>query len=306
MLVNALELGEGLKDVPVLLVIPGSWPRPVRLKLLRMLLEGIGVGGVYIAEASLMAAFGCATPTALVVDVGQFVCQLTALVEGEAVPGANEMLLLAGKQVDEHFSARLLHDPITMDSIRGVEPQVMATIEDFARAFRESEHSHPSRNSEGSVQPVRFPLAGDISVAIGDSRMTMMDVLFETRQVGPSLIDALLALLCRCDLDKRAVLLDHIILTGGLTRHPLFKSRFEAALRLRLAASEFAGEFQCRTFRLRSVPEYYPEIWQRATPMAAWFGGGITAKCVLGDPKNYYTRDDLLHHGSRIFKDANK
>lgn len=308
-LVHSLELGESLKDVPLLLIIPSSWSRSTRLKLLRMLLEGIGVAGVYLAEAPVMAAFGCATPTALVVDAGHGVCEVTALVDGEPVPGALETIRRAGRRVDERFSTLLLRDPVFMTSIRDWEAEMVAQIEDVARAFRESDVSHPSRNSDVASQPVTFTLSPSedrTPLAVGDGRGALMDVLFETEGEEPSLIDTVLAVLRRCDADKRPILLDHLVLTGGLSRHPLFKSRFEAALRQRLPVSEFAGDFQSRSFRVRSVPEYYPEIWQRATPLAAWFGGGITAKCVLGDQKNYFTREDLVQHGPRIFRDCHK
>lgn len=308
-----------LADVPLLLVIPAAWSRHSRYQVCRMLLEEVGVAGVYLGETPLMCAFGCATPSALVIDVGHAVTEVAALLDGEMLPGAYEMVALAGRHVDEHLAQLLREDPCFLESVaKQGEQKAMSRLGEIARAFKESEqsHHHPHRTPSASAPPpvdFEFRLNDQETLHLqigGSTRLQMMETLVLPSggehadahdDAPPSLVDVVWNILHRCDPDKRPILLDHIIITGGSARHPLLRATLETALRVRLPTSEFSGEHQSKTLRIRSVPEYYPEIWQRATPLAAWFGAGITAKCVLGDVRNLYTREELIQHGRKAF-----
>jgi len=105
-------------------------------------------------------------------------------------------------------------------------------------------------------------------------------------QEHPSIVELVRSVLAQCEPEQRPSLLDRIIITGGSSACPSLSSIIEEALRTDLlAASEFTGDHQPRSLRIRTVPEYYPEIWRTATPQAAWFGGGVTAKCVFSDSR---------------------
>ena len=105
----------------------------------------------------------------------------------------------------------------------------------------------------------------------------------------------------RCDPDRRPILYDSIVLTGLTTRTPGFRAKFEAHLKSLMYTSEYPADHQSKNIKIRGIPEYYPEIYERAGPVAAWFGGGITAKMVFPDPKSFYTRDEFAQHGKNIF-----
>ena len=206
---HGLQLSEPLNDVPVLLVIPAGWSRAVRHQLLQMLLEHIGVAGVYFGEASVMAAFGCATPSALVVDIGHAVTEVAAIVEGEIVPGAYEMIPLGGRDIDTRLMALIREDAAWLESTHG-----QATLsERLARTLKESE----AMRGDGIAT---FTDGSGVVMRCGEGRWRAAKVLMESSEEGDSLIDVILSVLGRCELDKRALLLDHVVLTGGSTRLP--------------------------------------------------------------------------------------
>lgn len=282
---ECLQLSTPLSDVSVLVIIPAAWRESVRLLLLHLFLERLGVGGVYFGDAPLMAAFGCATPTALVVSIGHATSEVAVIIDGDLDMSLYERLLVGGALVDatimEKKSDRYGRDPQT------------------ARATKENGVLFASTST---VDPELLDIFEPLLV--GGSHQ---------EPAPPSILDSIRAVLQRVEGELRPTLFDHIILTGPTSRNPLLAVRLKHHLaRELLTVSGNSGDNQLKgrvldksgqpVIELRTVPTYYPEIWQRATPLAAWFGGGITAKCVLGDAKNYYTGEDLRLYGKRIFK----
>lgn len=137
MLLQELQLSEPLHDVPVLLIVPARWSRDVRNGLLQILLGRIGVGGVYFGDAPLMAAFGCATANALVVDVGHTVTEVTAVVDGEIVPGAAETLLVGGRDVETRLAALLEQDALFQKSLQAHQALSKESLAAIVRAAKE-------------------------------------------------------------------------------------------------------------------------------------------------------------------------
>lgn len=298
-LATSLGLEENLGDVSVLMIIPTNWSRDTRFSLLQMLLKDIGVAGVHLDDSSVMAAFGCAAPSALVVDIGHVTTDITVIIDGEVATGASETVLLGGKDIETHLEHLLEHDGCFLESLAGKEQIYKDNKVEVIRKLKESEACHPVRDQ---APPLSFKFQ-NVEFTIGHDRGNATNVLFHPDLVGKEqagLAQVIITILSRCDPEKRSLLLEHIILTGLTTRIPL-QGVFESNLCRSLPVSEFCGEHQSRTIRFRTVPEYYPEVWQKAGPNASWFGGGITAKCVLNDSRNYFTKEDLIHHGPRIF-----
>jgi hypothetical protein len=217
------------------------------------------------------------------------------------VSGASEAVCVGGRDIEASLERILKDDVCFIESLTGNESLYQENKTEIIRKLKESEACHPISTAE-HVPPLIFTFK-TTDFSVGEHRVNAIDVLFASHLVDknePALAQAIMTILSRCDADKRAMLLDHVILTGLTSRIPL-RAALETHLRQLLPVSEFSGEFQSRSIRFRSVPEYYPEVWQRAGPNAAWFGGGITAKCVLGDARNYYTKEDLIHHGPRVF-----
>lgn len=107
-------------------------------------------------------------------------------------------------------------------------------------------------------------------------------------------------ILPKMDLDRRPQLLESIIITGLASQIPGLGPRLLVELKGLLPATEYYGDHQGKRVGLKRVPEYYTEVWERATPVAAWFGAGITSKMVFPDQKAYYTREEFGQQGALI------
>lgn len=296
---KGLQLGPSLSDVTLLLIIPGDWNRKVHLTLLRMLLGRLKLSGVWLGEAPMMVAFGCACPTAVVIDIGGEVTEIAVIVEGEFQYSLYTMLPLGGRTIDQYLIQ-----------------QVPGADLEWARALRESAHlySHPA--SKVAEKKTEDDTEGGEEASISFQGKNIPTTLTETMfsplfQPGTGLLEAIRELLLKCDTEHRLIAFDHLILTGGTSRHPLLALELRRHLAERVVTiSGNAGEHQLRLkssvssgisgIELKTVPTFYPDIWQKATPLAAWFGGGMVAKCVLGDPKSIYTQEDWQQHGEKI------
>lgn len=297
-LTSPLGLAEPLNDVAVLLVIPGHWSRHHCYSLLQVLLINIGVNGVYLGRAPLMNAFGCACPTALVVDVGHDETEVAVIIDGEFNQSLYERLFFGGRTCEIFLQEKVLGANTEIyDSLKaaGLDPEIHLPI--MARAIKES----PVNFCNGAMS-VDFEYQG-ITVQIGTDRIKLFD------RLCAEITRAISALIRYCDPDLPPILFDHIILTGGTSRNPLLALKLKSHLQSLLTISGNVADHQAKIktqdnpLEFRTVPPYYHDLWQSATPLAGWFGGGITAKCVLSDPKNHYTREDLVTHGYKIFTD---
>jgi hypothetical protein len=213
-----------------------------------------------------MAAFGCAAPTSLVVVIDEVTTEVAAIIDGELVLSLYERLPCGIKDI-EAIAGKKIHEMVADGSDE-------ETVLGYKRA-------------------------------ISDGLFTQVTTAIQ------SILNR------RADPEMRNQLFDHLILTGPATRNNLLGLCYKEHLSQLLPASGNAGDAQVKrsalltnqaagglpgkSIDLRTVPTYYPDIWQKATPLAVWFGGGITAKCTLGDPKTHYTLDDWRQCGRRIF-----
>ncbi len=253
-LLDRLGLGSSpaqLADVRLLLVISPDFSRTTRSDIQRILLKHVAV--LYFGEAPLMAAFACACPTALVIQVGHNSTKVSAVVHG-AIPSSacHVVLPIGGKDVPGEEACKR-------------EPPL---------AGCSGEATSPAPHSPPACNPFR-------ALFFGAPASTHADA--SGAPPHGAILDAIRIVLAACDQEHRVTLMDHVVLTGGASRSALLRAALEEGLAAVLAISEYPGEHQPRSFAIRSVPEYYPEIWREATPLAVWFGAGITAKCVLNE-----------------------
>ncbi len=125
------------------------------------------------------------------------------------------------------------------------------------------------------------------------------NIYFEEREGVTGLHHLILSVIRGVEAEKRPPLLDAIIVTGLASQLPSLKDRLIEAVSDLLPVSEYCGDHQSNRVTVKHVPEYYPEVWQAATPVAAWFGAGITAKMVFPDSKAYYTREEYSPLGAK-------
>lgn len=265
---------EPWSDVHLLLIIPPTWGRDIQAECLRICFERFGLAGVYLGEAPVLAALGCAQANAVVVDFGHDGTDVSVVWDGHLVKSASERFPVGGALIDEYIVSALKADA---GVIGHFGPNANWPV--LARQLKET---GTLVDDQGNVVQTNT----DIQAA---------ELYFKD---SPGLHHLILSLVNKMDPEKRPLLLDSIVLTGLGSQLRGLSPAFTSALTSILPVSGFPGDHQSNTVTLRHVPEYYPEVWQAAGPVCAWFGAGITAKMVFPDSKAHYTKEEYVQMGS--------
>lgn len=280
-----LGLMEPWTDVCVLLIVPGGWGRDVLAECLRICFERFGVAGVYFGETPVLASLGCAQASSIVLDFGHTGTDVSIVWDGHLVRACSERYPVGGRDVDS-FLAGGLNDLIPAD----IPPKV------FARAFKET----AKLSDDGKL--ISFSYKGQDLKTDRVGLLTSACQLYFQFDDGKMGLEhfILSAILNAVEADRRPILLDSVILTGLGSQLPGLADALTKALTAVLSVSTFPADHQSGNMTIRHVPEYYPEVWRAAGPVAAWFGAGITAKMVFPDPKAHYTREEYSQLGAQL------
>lgn len=247
-----------------------------------------GIWGVYIIDAPICASLACAAQSALVIDVGHAGTSVSIVIEGEVPPGASfwvpgsgaaflDEAIMKATGVSSLTEARLLREAVT-----SVKASVSSQI-----------NSGDSQVANEILENISSPVPEETTSVTASM---LGEMIREAICAAAKEISQAVAVMVtqRCDPEKRGTILEHVILTGGGSRLDDFKAEILADISRRLlSVSTFQADSQPRSLKTISVPTYYPDIWEAATPLATWFGAGIVAKCVLGDSKVLVTRSDI-------------
>ena len=69
-IVKELRIRRSRNTCPTLVILPPHWSPLESERLAQLMFENMNVPGLYLADAPVMAAFGCGVLTALVIDIG--------------------------------------------------------------------------------------------------------------------------------------------------------------------------------------------------------------------------------------------
>lgn len=258
-------------NTKVLLIIPATWGLDTRGQLLEVLLGHLGLQGAFLGEETLLAAYGCGlVNAAVVVNLGHRVTSVGVVMEGDLVVA--DRIPVGGDHLDLAILQKTDSSTLDLSAVR--------------QARESGLFSHDESHQQQSL-----------TISADTRNLILQQILLDP------LAQAIANAIDRIDeMEKRPILWDSIILTG-LTTRPMRKTLvdgLQATLRTRhLAISEYAGDHQSMDCRIRGIPEYYPDVWEAANPVAAWFGGGVMAKMVFPDSKAHYTREDYLSVGGK-------
>ncbi|CAG8631561.1 4286_t:CDS:2, partial [Paraglomus occultum] len=138
---------------------------------------------------------------------------------------------------------------------------------------------------------------------IGPVRFHVTDPLFDPSLVGKqeilSLSDAIHLAITSCEPDRRQLLFENIVVTGGISLIKGLKERILKELHRFLSITENAGEFQTRECKCLKIPEYFTAYKDRPD-LAGFLGAAIVAKLVFPEPKNFITKIDYNENGPSV------
>ncbi|KAF9128137.1 hypothetical protein BGW39_005325 [Mortierella sp. 14UC] len=281
---------------PVLMVVPTDWTKEEHERITQIFFENFNVPGLYLAEEPLMILYGCAAITGLVIDIGHNSTEITPILETQIMRNAIQSIPLAGADIDRHFLELLKGDAQLVREYG--EPLDL----EFARHLKESGVCQVLNKDEKESKTRAQAEYNGKKFTVGSARYRAAEPLFNPEVVGKrvqTLIEAIHAAQYAIKAEKRALLWEAIIVTGGTCQIKGLQARIESELSDSLAVSENFGEFQVRDVKFLKIPDYFPSL-KDSIVHAGFLGSEIVAKLIFPDPRNYINKVDYNESGPSV------
>ena len=94
-------------DIKVLVSVPPLCPPEDYRRLAEVFFEDTGIGGLYLANKSVLAMYGGGRTTGICVDTGEDMTYIVPCWEGTPLPNATMIQKLGGKHVTDRLMALL-------------------------------------------------------------------------------------------------------------------------------------------------------------------------------------------------------
>ncbi|KAK9450774.1 actin family [Limtongia smithiae] len=287
------------KEHPLLVTEPSWNPPKSRERAAEVAFEELGVPAFYLAKNAVCAAFACAKPTALVVDVGSAVASVTPVIDGLVLKKATFHNNLAGDNVNSHlkylFNSRgialtphfMISKKISVDV--GQPPNAtLKSIEGLTSSFMEFERErilHEFKESTSQLlelpysdsvantkQPRSFEFPDGYNLNFGTERFITTEPLFQPQKYPlpdtsldtnlQGIAELITSSVAACDVDPRSTLVNNVVLIGGSTLLQGFTERVN---------SEMIASFQGMKIRILAPGSSSERKY------ACWIGGSILA-----------------------------
>jgi len=239
-----LDKDSDTSDIKVLVSVPPLCPPKDWRRLAEVFFEDSGIGGLYLANKSVLAMYGGGRTTGICVDTGEDMTYIVPCWEGTPLPNATIIQKLGGKHVTDRLLGLLSNgkysfpdDTFLLLKGRGGRGFSVVSRRDVVREAKERFcRIDPVNGLKNSLkveeQVLKLP-DGNI-VVVGEEATSAPELMFKPELAKcpktSGLHELLLESLMRCEEKYRARLLSNIVLTGGNSLYPGFDKRLEAEL----------------------------------------------------------------------------
>jgi len=231
-------------DIKVLVSVPPLCPPEDWRRLAEVFFEDSGIGGLYLANKSVLAMYGGGRTTGICVDTGEDMTYIVPCWEGTPLPNATIIQKLGGKQVTDRLLALLSNGKYSFPDdtfllLRGRGGRGFSVVS-RRDVVQEAKNRFccidPLDGLKSSVkheeQVLKLP-DGNI-VVVGDEATSAPELMFKPELAKcpktSGIHELLHESLMRCEEKYRSRLLSNIVLTGGNSLFPGFDLRLEAEL----------------------------------------------------------------------------
>lgn len=247
------KLGVDPKQCKVLLTEPPLNPRKNREKMLEIMFEKYGFKSVYVAIQAVLTLYAQGLMNGVVLDSGDGVSHIVPVYEGVGLPHLTKRIDVAGRDITQYFIKLLLHRGYAFnrtadfETVRQMKEQLCYVGYDIDLENRLS--------TDTTVLVQSYTLPDGRVVKVGRERYMAPEALFTPALIdvdGPGIAEAIFNCINAADMDTRAELYKHIVLSGGSTMYPGLPSRLEKDIRGFYAQKVAKGnqsvidKFQCR------------------------------------------------------------
>eukprot|EP00093_Oithona_nana_P009864 09864.XXX_312268_310642_1 [CDS] Oithona nana genome sequencing. len=246
-------------DIKVLVSVPPLCPPEDWRKLAETFFEDKGIGGLYLANKSVLAMYGGGRTTGICVDTGEDMTYIVPCWEGTPLPNATIIQKLGGKHVTDRLLGLLSNgkysfpdDTFLLLRGRGGRGFSVVSRRDVVKEAKERFCRVDPVNGLKSAtkmeeQVLKLP-DGNI-VVVGDEATSAPELMFKPELAKCPQISGLHQLLVeslmRCEEKYRKILLGNIVLTGGNSLFPGFDKRLESEV-AKLLPEDLASKVSIR------------------------------------------------------------
>ena len=277
---------ESWESVQLTLVLPSQLVAvqlPSRAKIIKTIYERIPLAGVFLGEVSVMAALGSAHGTALVFSFEAESVEIAAVNDFSVIPIAVEscpvdssaifeaikdvlVARVSGMSDDSWSLPASLQEAIQKDSVAGTK-EFLASLS--VAADRKS-----------------VLIGDDVTLSMEPFADALVPILVDS---CPSIIDVVCSVLSRVESERRAIVLNHVIVSGECASLELISGTLHQALTRSsaMAVSDYSADSQPTVMAFRGIPDYYHEIKNSAKASISWFGATLAGKYAFADSKTF-------------------
>ena len=203
-----------------------------REKMIEVMFEKYGFDSVYIAIQAVLTLYSQGLLTGVVLDAGDGVSHICPVYEGFALPHLTRRLDIAGRDITRYLIKLLL--------LRGYAFNQSADFE-TVRMMKEKlcyiaydTQTEQKLAVETTTLVEKYTLPDGRTVMVGAERFEAPEALFQPHLLdieGDGIAELLFNAIQAGDMDIRADLYKHIVLSGGSTMYPGLPSRLEREIK---------------------------------------------------------------------------
>jgi len=216
----------------VLLTEPPLNPLRNREKMIEVMFEKYGFDSVYIAIQAVLTLYSQGLLTGVVLDAGDGVSHICPVYEGFALPHLTRRLDIAGRDITRYLIKLLLLRGYAFNQSADFETVRIMKEKLCYIAYNTQTEQRLALETTTLVEDYQLPDGRHIKV--GAERFEAPEALFQPHLLdveGDGIAELLFNAIQAGDMDIRADLYKHIVLSGGTTMYPGLPSRLEREIK---------------------------------------------------------------------------
>lgn len=216
----------------VLLTEPPMNPMSNREKMIEVMFEKYGFDSVYIAIQAVLTLYSQGLLTGVVLDAGDGVSHICPVYEGFALPHLTRRLDIAGRDITRYLIKLLLLRGYAFNQSADFETVRMMKEKLCYVAYNTQVEQKLALETTTLVESYTLPDGRTIKV--GAERFEAPEALFQPHLLdveADGIAEMLFNAIQAGDMDIRADLYKHIVLSGGTTMYPGLPSRLEREIK---------------------------------------------------------------------------
>uniref|UniRef100_A0A1B6LKL0 Actin-related protein 2 n=1 Tax=Graphocephala atropunctata TaxID=36148 RepID=A0A1B6LKL0_9HEMI len=283
------------KECKILLTEPPMNPIKNREKMIEVMFEQYQFHGAYIAIQAVLTLYAQGLISGVVVDSGDGVTHICPVYEEYALPHLTRRLDIAGRDITKYLIKLLL--------LRGYAFNHTADFE-TVRQMKEklcyvgyNIETEQKLALETTVLVEPYTLPDGRVIKLGGERFEAPEALFQPHLIdveGQGIAELVFNTIQAADMDIRAELYKHIVLSGGSTMYPGLPSRLEREIKqlyLERVLRNDMDKLNKLKIRIEDPPRRKDMVF---------IGGAVLAEVMKDKPNFWITNQEYQEEGKNV------